>query len=64
VLLGVASITARLIPQANLSLDSHVGVLDTSPQVGARISAALSLLFEIEACIWALVDEVCYSPGP
>ena len=63
VLFGVASIAARLIPEAEVQLGAHVGVVDTTPALGAFMGAYLSLFFEIEACIWALVDEICYSPG-
>lgn len=63
VLFGVASLAARLIPEATVTLKAHAGIKDTSPALGALMRASLSLYFEIEACIWALVDEICYSPG-
>ncbi len=63
VLFGVASVATRLIPEANIDLDAHVGVIDGSPNSGLKMRAAFSLFFEVEACVWALFDEICYSPG-
>ncbi|MBN1422675.1 MAG: IPT/TIG domain-containing protein [Planctomycetes bacterium] len=63
VLFGIASIAARLIPEADFSLNTRVGTLDANPVFGLQALSTFSLAFEMEACVWALVDDICYSPG-
>src|SRR5262249_38720382 len=58
VLFGVASIAARLIPQARGEFRALIGLTDTDPTVKAFLGLYLDLSFEVEAC---LLFALCYT---
>lgn len=60
VLFGVASVAARLIPEANFQLDTHVGMRDTESFDDLYLRATVSLGYELSACVDYLFDESCW----
>jgi hypothetical protein len=63
ILFGIASIAARLIPEAQFQLNTQVSTIDDRPEVRAFVSATIALYFEVKACLNFLIVSICFSPG-
>jgi hypothetical protein len=63
ILFGIASVAARLIPEAIFQLDTQVGAYDDQPFARAFVSATIAVYFELKACLNFLLFDVCFSPG-
>jgi len=61
ILMGVASLAARLIPSAKFTLDTHIGSVDKTMLADLFIEAKFILKFEVEACLFS---AFCYTFGP
>ncbi len=62
ILFGIASLIARLIPEANFTLDTQAGTRDISFFADLYLRATISLAFELKVCISYIIDEVCFGP--
>ncbi|MBN1420570.1 MAG: IPT/TIG domain-containing protein [Planctomycetes bacterium] len=63
IFLGIASVTAGLIPNVNLLFETYSGNRGLQPDWGYNTEAWFSLSYEVKACIKYLVGKKCWKRG-